>query len=393
MSFKLATSTWDEKELKAIDRVVKSNNYTMGKEVFEAEKSFAKWNGSKYSIMVNSGSSANLLMVGALFYSKNSLINLKKGDEVIVPAVSWSTTYYPLQQYGMHLKFVDIDKETLNYDVELLKDAISENTKLIMCVNLLGNPNSFEEIQNLAKDNNIIFIEDNCESLGAKYNNKKTGTFGLVGSYSSYFSHHISSMEGGFVNTDNEEIYHIMLSLRSHGWTRHLPQNNLVSGEKSSNEFEESFKFVLPGYNLRPIEFMGAIASEQIKKLDAIISGRRNNADKFMNIISQYPFFNFQKEIHDSSWFGFSLICSNSLENKREAVLKIFSEEGIDVRPIVGGNFTKNKVMQYMDFSIHNNLKNSDNLDTNGFFIGNHHYDMTKELSTLNRALERCKHL
>ena len=194
MSFKLATSTWDHKELDAIQRVIQSNNYTMGKEVAKAEKLFAAWNGSKYSVMVNSGSSANLLMVAALFFTKDSSLRLKKGDEVIVPAVSWSTTYYPLQQYGLHLKFIDIDPETLNYDTEILNDAISDKTKLIMCVNLLGNPNSFEEIIDIANKKDIVVIEDNCESLGATYNNKKTGTFGLIGSYSSYFSHHISSM-------------------------------------------------------------------------------------------------------------------------------------------------------------------------------------------------------
>lgn len=391
MSFKLATSTWDHKELDAIQRVIQSNNYTMGKEVAKAEKLFAAWNGSKYSVMVNSGSSANLLMVAALFFTKDSSLRLKKGDEVIVPAVSWSTTYYPLQQYGLHLKFIDIDPETLNYDTEILNDAISDKTKLIMCVNLLGNPNSFEEIIDIANKKDIVVIEDNCESLGATYNNKKTGTFGLIGSYSSYFSHHISSMEGGFVNTDDEEIYHILLSLRSHGWTRHLPEVNKVSGKKSTNEFEESFKFVLPGYNLRPIEFMGAIAIEQIKKLDEIIYGRRKNAIKFLELLSKYPDFKTQKEIHASSWFGFSLICSGKLQNMRKEVLDIFLKEGIDIRPIVGGNFTKNKVMDHMSFSIYKDLDNSDNLDKNGFFIGNHHYEMTNEFASLKKALDKCE--
>ena len=393
MSFKLATSSWDHKEFDAIQRVIQSNNFTMGKEVSKAEELFAAWNGSKYSVMVNSGSSANLLMVASLFFTKNDSIKLNKGDEVIVPAVSWSTTYYPLQQYGLHLKFVDIDPESLNYDIEILNDAITDKTKLIMCVNLLGNPNNFDEIIDISNKRNIVIIEDNCESLGATYNNKKTGTFGLIGSYSSYFSHHISSMEGGFVNTDDEEIYHILLSLRSHGWTRHLPEINKVSGKKSADEFEESFNFVLPGYNLRPIEFMGAIAIEQIKKLDKIISGRRKNAVKFLDLLAKYPNFRTQKEIHVSSWFGFSLVCSGKLQNMRKNVLDIFVEEGIDIRPIVGGNFTKNKVMDHMSFSIHKDLNNSNNLDKNGFFIGNHHYEMTKEFSALEKALHRCESL
>ena len=144
-----------------------------------------------------------------------------------------------------------------------------------MIVNLLGNPNDFSAIKNIVQDKNITLLEDNCESMGATFNNKQTGTFGAVGSFSCFFSHHISTMEGGVVLTDDEELYHIMLSLRAHGWTRNLPNENLVTGTKSDDPFEESFRFVLPGYNLRPLEMSGAIGREQLKKLDELIDGRR----------------------------------------------------------------------------------------------------------------------
>ena len=152
---------------------------------------------------------------------------LKIGDEVIVPAVSWSTTYFPLQQFGLKLKFVDIDLRTLNYDLNALKEAVSNNTKMIVAVNLLGNPNDFDKIKNIIEDKNIIIFEDNCESLGAEFKDKQAGTFSLLGTFSTYFSHHISTMEGGFVTTDNEELYHILLSIRAHGWTRNLPKKIL----------------------------------------------------------------------------------------------------------------------------------------------------------------------
>ena len=171
--------------------------------------------------MVNSGSSANLLMIAALFYKKEN--PLVPGDEIIVPAVSWSTTYFPLHQYGLVMKFVDIDLETLNYDTNKLAEAISEKTKAIMLVNLLGNPNNFEEINSIIGDKEIILVEDNCESMGAEYKGQKTGTFGVVGSFSSFFSHHISTMEGGLVVTNDDELYQIMLCMRAHGWTRNLP--------------------------------------------------------------------------------------------------------------------------------------------------------------------------
>lgn len=240
MSYKLASSTWDNKEIQAIHRVIESDNYTMGKKVEECENDFANFVGSKYALMTSSGSTANLLMIASMFYIKDEAKRLKRGDEIIVPAVSWSTTYFPLQQYGLKVKFVDIDLDTLNIDISKLKEAITDKTKAILAVNLLGNPNDFNSIFDIIGNKKITLLEDNCESLGATLNGKKSGTFGLMGTYSSFFSHHISTMEGGFVSTDDEELYHIMLSLRAHGWTRNLPKKNLVTGTKSDDLFEES---------------------------------------------------------------------------------------------------------------------------------------------------------
>ena len=211
--YSLATSTWDNCEIEAINKVIKSDFFSMGKYVQEFESNFASYVGSKYCVMVSSGSAANLIMTAALFYMKHS--NLKRGDEVIVPAVSWSTSYFPLYQYGLKLKFVDVDLETLNYDLKALESAISENTKLILAVNLLGNPNDFSKIENLISNKDIILIEDNCESMGAKFNGKHCGTHGLMGTYSTFFSHHMATMEGGMVVTDSEELFHILLSLIS----------------------------------------------------------------------------------------------------------------------------------------------------------------------------------
>ena len=244
MSYKypLATATWDQAEYDALQRVITSGMFTMGPNVFEFEKQFANYLGVKHCVMVNSGSSANLLMVAALFYSKNPDFALKAGDEVIVPAVSWSTTYYPLHQYGLKIKFVDIDLETLNFDLDALQKAVTDKTRLIMAVNLLGNPNDFSRIKSIIGTRKITLIEDNCESLGARFEGKQAGTFGVMGSYSSFFSHHISTMEGGLISTDDEELHHILLSLRAHGWTRNLPKFNHVCGEKSDDPFKESFR-------------------------------------------------------------------------------------------------------------------------------------------------------
>lgn len=187
MEFKLCDNPWGEEEINAIQRVINSNMYTMGENVKEFERSFAEKFGAKYAVMVSSGSTANLLAVAALVYSKR----LPRGSEVIVPAVSWSTTYAPLEQYGMKVVFADIDSNTLNINIESLKKCITDKTKMIFLVNLLGNPNDFDKIFEICKSRNIIIIEDNCESLGAQYNGRQLGTFGLLGTYSSFYSHHM----------------------------------------------------------------------------------------------------------------------------------------------------------------------------------------------------------
>jgi len=385
MGFKypLATATWDQSEYQALQDVISSDMFTMGSKVAQFEKDFANYIGSKYAVMVNSGSSANLLIVAALFYSKNVSLKLNPGDEVIVPAVSWSTTYYPLYQYGLKIKFVDIDLNTLNYDLEQLSQAISPKTRAVMVVNLLGNPNDFSKIEKIIGGRNITLIEDNCESLGAEFEERKAGTFGVMGSFSTFFSHHISTMEGGLVVTDDEELYHILLSLRAHGWTRNLPKENHVCGTKGDDPFEESFRFVLPGYNVRPLEMSGALGIEQLKKLPHFIAERRKNGVLLQNALANHSDLLIQSEIGQSSWFGFSLVIKPGSVWTRKELVKKLTEIGFECRPIVTGNFAKNEVVKYFDSEIHGQLKNAEHVDQNGLFIGNHHYSISGAIQEL----------
>lgn len=384
-SYPLASTTWDQSEYDAMNRVIGSGMFTMGKNVAEFERAFANYLSTKYCVMVNSGSSANLLMVAALFYREHG--RPKRGDEVIVPAVSWSTTYYPLHQYGLKLKFVDIDMQTLNYDLEQLAEAVGERTRLIMAVNLLGNPNDFAAIEKIVGGRDIVLLEDNCESMGAVFRGRQAGTFGLMGSFSSFFSHHISTMEGGMIVTGDEELYHILLSLRAHGWTRNLPRHNKVCGTKSDVAFEESYRFVLPGYNVRPLELSGALGIEQLRKLPGFVGARRENAAKFQGLMQRQPHFQIQTETGESSWFGFSLVVRKDAPFSRSDVIHAMEKCGIEYRPIVAGNFANNDVMRWMDHSIHGELKNADHIDKNGLFIGNHHYPLDKEFALLDAAL------
>ena len=263
MDYLLCDNPWDQEEIDAINSVIDSGMYTMSKNVAEYEKKFAKHFGSKYAVMVSSGSTANLLGIAALVYSGR----LPRGSEVIVPAVSWSTTYFPLEQFGMKLVFVDIDKHTLNLSLEQVKKAISSSTKMIFAVNLLGNSNDFDELVKICKENNIILAEDNCESMGAKYKNKYLGTIGVFGSFSTFYSHHMCTMEGGVTVTDDKELYEYMLAIRAHGWPRNLPSDSTIY-KKKDDPFYESFNFIVPGFNLRPLEMEGAIGLKQLKKID-----------------------------------------------------------------------------------------------------------------------------
>ena len=382
MPYSLANSSWNSLEFNSMKSVIKSGFFTMGKHVKEFEDKFSKFHKRKYAVMVNSGSSANLLMIAAQMYvSKNKL---KRGDEIIVPAVSWSTTYFPLQQYGLKVVFVDVSKDSFNIDPIKIEKAITKKTKAIFAVNLYGNPCDFTQIKMICKKKKLILFEDNCESLGAEYKGKFSGSFGITSSFSFFFSHHISTMEGGIVLTDDEELYQIMLSLRAHGWTRQLPKKNLITKKKSNDAFYELFNFVLPGYNIRPLELSGAIGKEQLKKIPSLTFARRKNASYFKKMVATLSNVKLQIETEKSSWFCFGILLNN-----RKKYLEPLREKNIEFRPIVAGNFTKNPVIKYFDYKIHGKLINANLIHNNGLSFGNSHLDLRKKIDTLHSVLSK----
>lgn len=375
--YPLASSTWGTEEVKVATNLLEKNQLTMGEEVKEFENEFAKYIGSEYAVMFNSGSSANLAMLAALRYVRNSPV--KEGDEVIVPAVSWSTTYYPVNQVGLKLKFVDVNLQTLNMDLNLVEGAIGPKTKAILAVNLLGNPAQLNSLRDLAKKYNLVLLEDNCESLGAELEGEKAGSFGLAGTYSFFFSHHICTMEGGMVTTDEKDFAETLISIRAHGWTRGLEVENSVH-KKSQNEWDDLFRFVLPGYNLRPLELSGAIGRVQLQKFPKFLEWRRKNAEVFVSLFKGRDDVIIQNEIGKSSWFGFSFILNGNLRGRRTEVISHLKKHGVETRPIVAGNFTLNPVMKHLDYAPLTNMPNADLLHSEGFFIGNHHLDFEEEI-------------
>lgn len=384
MKYELASSTWNEEEKQAILEVINSNIYTMGKNVKEFEERFADYFGMKYAVMANSGSSANLIAVASLFYKKEN--PLKNGDEVIVPCISWATTFHPLQQYGLKLKFVDINLHTLNYDVEELRKAVSKDTRMIVAVSILGNPCQFDEITRLCKENNIILFEDNCESMGARFNGRYTGTFGLVNTFSTFFSHHISTMEGGLVLTNDKEIYNLLKSTRNHGWTRGQDEDSPIF-EKKGDDFFEAYRFILPGYNVRPGEIHGAIGIRQLTKLNDFVKIRRRNAGHFVSLFKDDERFIIQKEIGESSWFSFTMIINPELKIDRKRVLQKLKDANIEHRIITGGNILRHDVIRYYDYTVTKST-NADIAHYNGFFVGNHPYDIRDKIDYLYKTLK-----
>lgn len=384
MKYELASTTWDNAEREAIARVVESDMFTMGKNVAAFEAEFASYFGKKYAVMVNSGSSANLIAVASLFYRKEN--PLRAGDEVIVPCISWATTFHPLQQYGLKLRFVDINLETLNYDIEKLKDAITPSTRMIVTVSILGNPCEFDAIEKLCDERGIILFDDNCESMGAKVGGKFTGTRGLVNTFSTFFSHHISTMEGGLVLTDDKEIYNLLKAMRNHGWTRGQDSDSPIF-EPKEDDFFEAYRFILPGYNVRPGEMHGAIGLEQMKKLPGFIEARRKNAEYFVSLFKEDKRFIIQKEIGESSWFCFTMIVRPELALERKEVLEKLKKADIEHRIITGGCFLRHDAIRYFDYTVHSR-ENADIAHDRGWFVGNQPYDIRKEIDYLYETLK-----
>lgn len=385
MFYELAASSWGQEEIAAIHRVVESGLFTMGQEVRAFEQEFARYFGAEHAVMVNSGSSANLIGVAALFFRKDR--PLQRGDEIIVPAISWSTTYHPLQQYGLKLRFVDVALDTLNIDADQVEAAITPRTRAILAVSILGNPAALDTLRAIADRHGLILFEDNCESMDAELNGRKAGTFGDIGTFSFFFSHHISTMEGGMLITDDRELADLARSLRAHGWTRDLPPDTTLY-EKGADSHYEAYRFILPGYNVRPLELSGAIGREQLRKLPAMTAARRANWAHFVERFGADERFIIQREVGRSSAFSFTLILNPSAKLDRQKVFTALREADIGFRIITGGCFLRHDVIKHYDYDCHGEIVNANLAHDHGFFVGNHPVDLTPQIDRLRDVLD-----
>jgi CDP-6-deoxy-D-xylo-4-hexulose-3-dehydrase len=361
----------------------------MGPHVRQFEQDFARKFRVKHALMVSSGSAANLVATAALFYKNDR--PLRRGDEVIVPSISWSTTYYPLQQYGLRLRFVDVNVHTLNIDESQLERALTPRTRMVMAVSILGNPCALDVLRAFCDRHGLYLFEDNCESMGATLHGKPCGTFGDINTFSTFFSHHISTMEGGVIVTDDTELYHLARSIRAHGWTRDLPEDSPIY-DRRADDFYEAYRFILPGYNARPLEISGAVGIEQLKKLDAMIEERRRNAALFQSLFEGDERFVIQREIENarSSWFSFTVILNPRLDIDRRRVMDALKAADIGFRIITGGCFLRHDVIKYFDYDVVGEIVNANVAHDRGFFVGNHPQDLTPQIERFREVLDRA---
>ena len=352
-------------------KVLKSRRLTIGPVTDKFQKSFTKKLGSNFSLMVNSGSSANLLALQCLInpYRKK---RLKPGDEVLIPSLCWSTSLWPIIQSGLKPKFVDIDLDSLNINLNDLKKKISKKTKAILIVHVLGNCVDMSELMRVVKKHNLILIEDTCESLGTKYKNKYLGTFGDFSSFSFYSSHQISSGEGGMICCKNNDDHEIIKSLRAHGWSRGLKNEKKIAA--ANKHLDSRFIFYNSGFNLRSTDIAASIGLNQFKDIDQFIKKRSINRDKILKIFKKkikmmkYLSFIDANNHVKASWFGIPILLSKKIN--RNKFLKKIEKLGVETRPIISGNFLKQPSIKKYKLNKKSNFKNSDIVNNHGFFIG-----------------------
>lgn len=376
LKYPLLSNAFSSNDINEGIKVLRSKRITMSKITYKFEKFFAKKMGAKYAVMTNSGSSANLLAISCLTnpLSKNKI---QASSEVIIPAICWSTSLWPIIQNNLKPVFVDVELGTFNIDIESIEKKITKKTKAIMLVHVLGTSTNMTKLMQIAKKYKIDIIEDTCESLGAKYNNKQLGTFGRFGTYSFYYSHQITSGEGGMILCNDTKDYNVLKSLRSHGWSRDT--NLHTNFKKKFNNLDERFLFIGPGYNVRPTEIQSAIALNQFKRLNQFIKIRNINRNKIINNLkkndkwkNQFSFVEVESNIKPS-WFGLPILINKKYSYVKKEFLNYLSKKGIENRPIISGNFLNQPAATFYNFkSTKNDFKNADEIEERGFFIGLH---------------------
>lgn len=373
MKVSLHEPSFGEDEINAAINQMRTTHVTMGKKVREFENQCARYFGSNHALMCNSGSSANLLAIAAL--SNPAWPNhMKSGDEVIVPALSWATSVWPIIQYQLTPVFVDCDLSTYNFDYEKLEAAITPKTRAIMVVHVYGNPCNMDIIGELSKKYNLFIIEDTCESMAATFKDKKVGTFGDIGTMSLYYSHHITTFEGGLCFANNIELIELMRILRAHGWSREADEREKY--ELLYPNIDPRFIFVNIGYNLRPTEVQAVMGMVQLPKLHGFCWNRRMVRDLYYSRLRKYyKYIRPQEEQENgkSTWFGFGMVLTEQCEFTLRDLTEFLNKNGVETRPIIAGNMARHPALKMFNHRVSGTLDNCDIIMQRGLAIGCHH--------------------
>ena len=363
------------------DFCLNGERFTNGKKVKEFEKIWSDWLGTNYSVMVNSGASANFISI--------AMVKELIGDgEVIVPPIGWVSDISSVVQLGLTPVFVDIDMSTMSISYENIKRAITDRTKAIVIVHCLGFNGMTDDIINLCKEKNIILIEDCCEAHGAKFEGKKVGTFGDISLFSFYFGHHITTIEGGIISVNNSKLYDLAKLFRSHGMTREASEDLQSKYRLENPHLNPLFTFAVAGFNMRSTEINAVLGIEQMKRIDFNISKRVENLKIWIENLDSIKYFT-KFKIDGNSNFALPLILNEKYTNKLKDVCNILDSEKVEYRigTAGGGNQALQPYLKKFTHKISNNLKIADYIHSNSLYIGNH-----TELQE-NKIIELCKKL
>lgn len=365
-------------KLKLIEFISSSDMYTCGKKVEEFENKWSEWLGCKHSLFVTSGSTANLLLLASI----KEFYNIPNGSKVLVPACTWVTNVSPVFQNGLEPVFCDINLDNYSFDTDNLPD---DDIKIVFITHLLGLNAPMEKLKNKYQD--AIFIEDICESHGITDEYGKKRGYGTGSTFSFYYGHHMTTIEGGMISTDNAELYQLMKLKRSHGMARHLLSENYEKTVSKYPNIDPKFLFLTDGYNFRNTELNAVIGIEQLQRLDESIKIRKRNYDRFMVQLLKYEtFFHVPRYDPYNSSFCLPFVCkTNELKTK---LVNIFNKLEIEYRPIVGGNLLIHPFLTKWKNST--KTPNADLLNDNGVYIGNSQF-VTLEM--IDKAFEHIKHI
>lgn len=384
---------------------LRSGRHTMGSSVSKFEDLFANFVGAHGAVMVNSGSSANLLALEAVIrgLSKSTSRQYRAGDLIAVPAILWPTTLWPIVQLGLTPILIDTKPESLEMDLNQLVEAkIMFGQKLVgvFAIHPLGKCLEIERLAEICNTYDMFLVEDTCESLGAGQNRKAAGTIGIAGTYSFYYSHHITTIEGGMVVSNDLEFLDDLRSMRAHGWTRN--RNDKGNWLNEQREFGEDFLFVTSGFNFRPMEIQGILGISQLSAFPTFLSKRIKNAirikraieDSSLKLIGDQTLdrFTIENGLSENSWMTFPLLCDPRSHDKNDVELQ-FRSMGIATRPIIAGSFWDQPAFRTSKIEIFRDFPNARFITSNGFMIGNHHSFSESQVLRICEAIRRIKNV